>query len=59
VTFFTDALTKIAFKFFVNVKEFQVTILNGNVAGQMVDQMMNIQSWNGFKNVLSKIAFSL
>jgi len=46
MAFFANAVAKVLFKIFINKKDLKVAILNGNVAGEVVDQMIEIETWN-------------
>lgn len=46
MAFFANAVPKVLFKILINKKDLKVAILNGNVAGEVVDQMIEIQTWN-------------
>jgi len=47
VALFAHAVAKVFLKFLVHIKQLQVAILNGNVAGEIVDQIVEIQPLKG------------
>jgi hypothetical protein len=53
MTFFPGTITKVPLKFLIYKKNSKVTVLNGYVAGKVVDNLIEIQSrdfgsWVGF-----------
>ena len=50
MAFFTDAVAKIFFELLVNIKKVKIAVLNGYVAGEIVDQMIEVQPWNSGGN---------
>jgi hypothetical protein len=46
MAFFAHTIAKVFSKIFIGKKDLKVAILNGNIAGELVDQMIEIQPWN-------------
>ena len=49
MAFFANAVAKVLLKIFIRKKDLQVAILNRNVAGEVIDQIIEIQPRNDAK----------
>jgi hypothetical protein len=45
MAFSADAISKVLFEFFIDINDLKVAVLNGNIAGETVDQVVEIQPW--------------
>ena len=43
MAFSTDAISRVHFEFFIDIDDLKVAVLNGSIAGETVDQVVEIQ----------------